>query len=64
MATATVIALIALVGFAASIVRERTLRHQRDSAVEALHRAHAALDKGHEHTAQTWADRARFDGRQ
>jgi hypothetical protein len=26
----------------------------------ALQRAHAALDKGHDHTAETWADRERF----
>jgi hypothetical protein len=26
----------------------------------ALVRAHAALDKGHDHTSETWADRKRF----
>lgn len=28
--------------------------------LEALHRAHAALDKGHDHTAETWDDRERW----
>jgi hypothetical protein len=26
----------------------------------ALVRAHAALDRGHDHTAETWADRERY----
>jgi hypothetical protein len=33
---------------------------QLTGAVEALHRAHAALDAEHGHTAETWADRERW----
>lgn len=37
-----------------------TAQQQHRGAVEALHRAHAALDAEHGHTAETWADRERW----
>lgn len=31
-----------------------------EGAVEALVRAHAELDRGHDHSAETWADREKW----
>lgn len=42
------------------VVPRINAQQQLEAAEEALKRAHAALDKGHDHTAETWADRQRL----
>jgi hypothetical protein len=47
-------------GCHATVVYEPAARGME--LLAALYRAHAALDRAHDHTAETWADRQRWPG--